>query len=345
MTEPAVKLPPSLAKRQSPAGSHHLGLKALFYGPPKSGKSFALASFPHPIFALACGENGIELYLKPELGDVSVFIDSADSYTEALEYALASNKFNSIVIDGANLAFEDWMASWEDKLKVEEIKGQHWRKVKGPWKALHRKAMLSKKNIAFSAWPRGAKYLQEETSASMPGAEPKMNLRIVEQDTAHVEKMIPFAVDMILKTEIELDKKFAPTSIHRITYMGGRRPASIPANELHAGKFWRFDSSKPTEASPFDKVLSPIIEKWSEGAVEYIGLDAGEGGREVGEAQVSYEDQVVGMAIAKLEAATTLAGLVAAWNAHEAEINANDFPPNKKDIVVAVKNRKKKELS
>lgn len=337
-----IVLPPSLIKRQSPAGSHHLGLKALFYGPPKSGKSFALASFPHPIFAMACGENGIELYLQPDLGDVSVFIDSAKSYTDAFEFALAHPKVASIVIDGANLAFEDWMTSWEDELKVEEIKGQHWRKVKGPWKALHRKAMLSPKNIAFSAWPKGAKYIEEETMSTMPGAESKKNLRMVEQDTAHVEKMIPFAVDMILKTEIELDKKYAPTSIHRITYMGGRRPLSIPANELHAGKFWRFDSKSSTEVSPFDKVLKPIIDKWSDGAVEYVGLDPTEGAREVGEAQSAFEDQTVGSVLAAVAGCATIDALKKVWTENEAAIN--QLPEVKRAIVVAAKDAKKKEL-
>jgi len=337
-----ITLPPSLKAHQSPAGSHHLGLKALFYGPPKSGKSFALASFPSPIFALACGENGIELYLHPEKGDVSVFVGDAATYTEALTFALRHPKVASIVVDSVNLAFEDWMSSWEDSLGVEEIKGGNWKKVKGPWKTLHRQVMLSPKHVGLSAWPRGAKYVEEETPSSRPGAEPSKKLRILEQDSPHVEKMLPFAVDMTLKTEIELDKRFAPTSIHRITYMGGRRPVSIPANELYAGKFWRFDAKRVDEESPFDKVLKPIIEKWQQGAVEYINLDQREGEREVGEANNLYEDQLIGSCLASITAAVNLDALKTAWSNNEAAINA--LPPDKRAIVTRAKDARKKEL-
>lgn len=339
---PLIVLPPSLLKRESPAGTHRLGLKALFYGPSKSGKSFALASFPHPIFAVVCGENGIEDYLHPELGDKAVTVDSASSYTEALEFGLNHPKVASVVIDGANLAFEDWMASWEDTLGVDEIKGQHWKKVKGPWKVIHRKAMLSPKHIGFSAWPKGAKYMEEVTEAKMPGADPIVKLRMVEQDAAHVERMIPFAVDVIFKTEIELDKKFAPTSIHRLTYMGGRRPKSIPANELYSGKYWRFDASKVNEQSPFEKVLKPIIDKWGEGAVTYVGLDANEAAKEVGEAQAMFENQTVGELTAAFNACNTFDGLVKTWNENKAAIDA--LPDDKRKIVVATKDAKKKEF-
>jgi hypothetical protein len=293
--------------------------------------------------ALSCGENGIELYLHPERGDASVFVDDADSYLAALNFALTNPAVKSIVVDGINLAFADWMSSWEDELKVEELKGPHWRKVKGPWREVHRRVMNSPKNFGCSAWPKGVKYVQETQEAKMPGAEPKKNLVILEQDAPHVEAMIPFAVDMCLKTEIELNKKFAPTAIHRITYMGGRRPASIPASELHTGKFWRFDSSKVDEISPFDKVLKPIIEKWQDGAIEYVGLNPKEGEREVTAAKVAYEDQVVGAVLAGFKEATTMDGLVKVWN--ESEAARLELPPNKRDIINAAKNARKGELA
>jgi len=337
----AIKLPASLASRQSPAGFHHFGIKTLFYGGPKTGKSFALASFPHPIFALACGENGIEQYLKPELGDISVFVDDPKSYMGALEFALAHPEVNSIVVDNINLAFEDWMTAWEDDLGVEEIKGGNWRKVKGPWKALHRKVMHSHKNFGCSAWPRGAKYLQETVSSNMPGVEAKTKLVILEQDSPHVEKMIPFAVDMYFKTDIELNKLFAPTSIHKITYQGGRRPNSIPANELFAGKFWKFDASKVDEVSPFDRVLKPIIDKWKDGATSYEGLDPKEASRELGEAQTALDDQEVGRLIASFAKVRDGAELLKLWNENSKVIN--ELPPDKKVHVIEAKEAAKKE--
>lgn len=340
----SIVLPASLVRRQTPAGFHHLGLKALFYGGPKSGKSFALASFPSPVFAISCGEDGIALYLHPERGDVSVFVDDAKSYTEALEFALGNPKIASVVIDGVNLVFDDWMASFEDSLGVAEIKGGNWRKVKAPWKVLHRKVMQSTKNFGFSAWPRGAKYVEEVEPSTMPGIEGKKSLRILEQDAPHVEKMLPFALDMTLKTEIEFDKKFAPTSIHRITYMGGRRPASIPADELYAGKNWRFDAKKIGEQSPFDKVLKPIIEKWGIGATEYVNLDPEEGEREIGEAKTIYEDQEVGRILASLRACKSFEELKRVWLEAEATVN-KDLPPFKHALVVEEKERKKKELT
>ena len=342
-TVPAIILPPALARLQSPAGSHHLGLKALFYGPPKSGKSFALASFPHPIFSLACGENGIEMYLQPKLGDVSIAVNDAKSYLAALEFALAHKGIASIVVDNINLGFEDWMTSWEDELGVDEIKGPQWKKVKGPWKSIHRQVMLSTKNFGCSAWPRGAKYMNEELPSNVPGAEPKTKLVILEQDTPHVERMIPFAVDMWFKTEIELDKRFAPTSIHRITYMGGRRPLSIPANELYAGKIWKFDSKKVGEASPFDRVLAPIMEKWREGAVDYLGMDRAGSEREVGEAQTAYEDQVVGMLVASLKGAGDMSALKKIWDDNAAV--KDGLSPAKRAIVNTAKEDRKKELT
>lgn len=343
MSVPAIVLPPSLKSRQSPAGSHHLGVKALFYGPPKSGKSFALASFPHPIFALACGENGIELYLKPELGDVSVFIDDADSYVAALEFALAHPSVKSIVVDNINLAFEDWMSSWEDKLSVDEIKGSQWKKVKGPWKALHRKVMHSTKSFGCSAWPKGAKYINEQVESSMPGIEAKGKLTILEQDAPHVERMLPFAVDLMFKTEIELNAKFAPTSVHRITFMGGRRPASIPANELYSGKHWRFDGKKVDEETPFEKVLKPIIEKWQNGAVEYVNLDEKEADREMGEADAAWQAQAVGTAFAALQGAATLAELKKAWD--DTEADRQKLSPANRDRLTEVKNNSKDRLT
>ena len=344
MSTSPIVLSPFLAKRQSQAGAHHYGLKALFWGPPKSGKSFALASFPHPIFAIACGENGIELYLQPELGDVSVFVDDANSYEKAMEFALAHPSVASIVVDNINLGYEDWQTAWEDSLGVEEIKGGNWRKVKGPWKALHRKVMKSKKHFACSAWPRGAKYVEEEDGKTPPGVEPKKKLFMYEQDTPHVEKMILFAVDMYFKTNIDLDKRFAPTSIHTITYYGGRRPNSIPADELFTGKTWKFDAKKVGEASPYDKVIKPIIDKWSDGASELLGLDVEEGKREIAEAETAFQQQEVGRLLARMAQMTTLVEFDKVYRA-EMVVALNGLTPENKALVVEAKERKKKELT
>lgn len=344
MSEPVTPLvlPPSLAKLETPAGFHHLGIKALFHGPAKAGKSFALASFPHPIFAIVCGEAGIEDYLRPELGDKSLKVSNPDQYIEAMEFALKHPFWASIVVDNINLVFADWMEAWETKLNVDQLEAKHWRKVKDPWKTIHRQAMLSKKNFGCSAWPKDIKYTQEEIPAKMPGAEPKMVVKPVEQDVAHVEKMIPFAVDMLFKVEIELDAKFRPTKIHRITYLGGRRPKSIPPSQLHAGKFWRFDSSKDDEETPFEKVLKPIMEKWAEGAVEYVAQDEVEAGREVGEATVLWEDTIVGRTLALFGDARSMADLKKLWDANQADINS--LPKGKRDIVEAAKDKRKLEL-
>ncbi len=340
MTETESKLPASIQRLLSQAGAHRRGLKILFFGPPKTGKSWALASFPHPIFAIACGEGGIEPYLQPELGDVCVTVSEPSEYEEVLTFSLNDPRYASIVIDNVNLLWEDWMDHWNEHFGGDQIKGGQWRKVKGPWKKLLRDVMISEKHVGMSAWLKDILYKEEEAA---PGQ--KAGLKIYGQDNPQVEKNIPYALDLTFRTGNKLDKNYAPTNIHILKFYGGRRPRSVSPEDLFTGKEWKFDARKPVE-SVWDVVVKPFYEKWIEGSVEHLGnehppdIERGRDGlKEVG------DDADVGRLIRLIEKQTDFAH-------YKAQVYPTDIEPGllglskvRRQAVIDAHEKKKKELS
>ena len=336
-------LPPELRAVSVPPGVHRGGFKSMIHGPAKSGKSYWLASQPSPNLVLACGENGIGMYLDKAKGDYVIQVYNANTFDKAVRFATSHEKdFASLSIDNGNIAFKQWLEHWEKELKVEEIKGKHWKPTKESWHDLTFLLMNTLMNVGLGFWPRGAKWVSEEEESKMPGAEPSTKLKIYEQDAAHAEAKIPFAIDMMFKSDIVLDKRFAPTPIHTITYFGGRRPKTVPPDSLFTGKQWKFDSRRPVPEGPWQHVIGPLLPYWNEGAVDHLDVDPVASEKVRSEIRETSDDRLVGQLLASLTACATLDALKQVWTTNEAAINA--LPEAKRAIVVAAKDAKKKEM-
>ena len=339
-----LKLPPELRAVGVAPGCHRGGFKSMIHGPAKSGKSYWLASQPSPNLALACGENGIGMYMNKAAGDYVIQVYNADTFDKAVRFATKNEKnFASLSIDNGNIAFKQWLEHWEKELKVDEIKGKSWKPTKESWNELTFMLMDTMMNVGMGFWPRGAKWTQEETESAMPGAEAKTKLKIQEQDVAHAETKIPFAIDMMFKSDIVLDKKFAPTPIHTITYFGGRRPVTVPPEQLYTGKVWKFDSRKPPVEGPWQHIVGPLLPYWNEGAVDHLDVDPAKSEAARSEIRESHNNTFIGECAVAFKSATGIADLARFWEANIVEINA--LPEDKKRIVTEAKDKRKKELS
>jgi hypothetical protein len=247
------------------------------------------------------------------------------------------DNFATIVIDNGDLLFAQIMGEAEDELN-RELKAQDWRAIKGLWNSTLFAVGRSKQNFVMTVGRKDIAFTREE--GHMPGIEGKMV--IVPQDLPHAEKNVPRFVDLILKTDVQRDKLNRPTSIHTVTFVGGRRPPSIPPEQLHTGRVWKFDSRK--EVDVWGEVIAPLDAAWSDGAVEHLGIDPKEVSQAGGEMKSAWEDQQVGSILASLRAAPDLDTLKRVWL--DAEVNVNkDLPPNKRQIIIDEKERRKKELA
>ena len=340
-----AKLPPALRSVAVPPGTHRGGFKSMIHGPAKSGKSFWLASQPNPILALACGENGIGMYLDKEAGDYVIQVHDANTFDKAVRFIGKNEKdFASIALDNGNIAFKQWLEHWERELKVDEIKGKNWKPTKESWNELTFIFMDTRLNVGMGFWPKGAKWESEEEPGGPPGVEPKTKLKITPQDLARAEEKIPFVIDMLFKSDIIQDAKGAPTPYHTITYFGGRRPKSVPPDKLYTGKQWKFDSRKPVPEGPWQHIVGPLIEHWGTGAVDHLDIDPSKAEWAEAEIRAGHEDTLVGQLLASISGAQAMDALKVVWTNAEADINQY-LPPNKRAIVVAAKEAKKKELT
>ena len=303
MSEPTVEaapppIPADLQRYFSPPGKHRRGIKVMVFGPPGGGKSTFLASMPSPKVVVSTGEGGIEPYLEPN----DVPFDPKDDpnvLERAVKHALDNeNYFQSLIIDPMTAAWEDWMDFWSAKLGGE-IQGGDWRKVKGPWKAMLSRLMQSRMHIGFSAWLRDIVYEQAE---SAPGVKGKLEIKA--NDAPAVEKSVPYTVDFVLRCDQEKDRKNTPKPIHTITVYKARRPRSVPPSELYVGKVWRFDAKNPVP--PWGQVIVPFIQNWSEGAVDYLGMDPREAMFERKDMEENAADLAVGRILRLIDAQTDL---------------------------------------
>lgn len=276
-TAPVLIVPPSIARLRSPVGVHRRGMKICVFGESKSGKSFFLAHMPHPIFAVDAGEGGIQEYLNSEAGDQCFESTNPESFLKLSDYAIKhEDHFSSFVVDPMTATWDEWMDYWSEKFGGQ-ITGPQWNQVKGPWKVIMRQLMRSKLNVGYAAWLKDIIFEKKEV---MPGVEGKLNIKPVELPS--IERKIPYHIDIMLQTSIVRDDKNRPTSRHRITLAGGRRPKTVDPEDFYVGQTWDFNSKKPVD--PWEVIVKPISDKWDNGAVDYLGLD---------EKAVNGEDKVL----------------------------------------------------
>lgn len=334
-------LPRTLAVLESNVGGNRRGLKVLVYGPPKSGRSYFLSWFPGPLYVLACGESGIEPYLDKERGDKCLSIHHGDDLLAAIQFVLSlgsKSPWRSVLIDNINLAWEDYADEWTTTLGVDEIKGGNWKKVKGPWKAMVRKLMRTNLHVGMSAWIRDLRYSQDE---SMPGV--KGQLEMTAQDNPHVEKTVLYAPDLIFKTDFVRDAKYKPTRQHQVIFYGGRRPRAVSPADLYTGKVWQFDSSKVPPDNVWEKVIGPIIDKWEEGGVDFLGVDPDEAMNELREMEDASQNETLGRLLTLIAGQTNLAEFQKVWAA-EVEPAFMGLVEERRKQVMNAKERKKTEL-
>jgi hypothetical protein len=289
----------------SVSGNSRRGMKILTFGPTGSGKSPLLASFPRPLAVIDCGEGGIQPYLRPPIivdgkakpslervlageEDLCFTVKGPEEMDRAVEWVLEhEDKFNSLVIDGYNLNWEDHMEYWNERLGGD-IQGGQWRIVKGGWKARQKRLMRSQMNIGMSCWLRDIIY---EQTQGRPGTKAKLNIQ--SQEVANIEKSVPYTVDIVLQMKVVTDKQNRPTPNHEIIVAKARRPRTVSPEMLHVGKVtkWRSDRTEDLWAL----AIAPYVDDWKGGEiVDYLGMDAQEAVREEREMNASAEDAEAG---------------------------------------------------
>lgn len=342
MTDEPLVIPAALLPHLQRPGTWSKYLRILLWGKYKTGKSFFLADFPKPILAATGGdEAGLAQYLDPKAGDMCFSIDTPDNLKAFLEFGSKNvHRFKSMLFDpiGGGI-WEDYMDSWNEQLGGD-IKGSQWRQVKGPWKLFMRQMKRAKLHVGMSAHMNDTLYEEVENA---PG-EKKLSIKAIE--APKIERKTPYHVDLIFQTLVKLDKKNKPTPFHQVIFMGGRRPRTIPPNELYVGKTWEFDSR--VEQHPWKTVIEPILDKWQEGGSEdYIGaLDGAEIASDMRETAQIAEDAVVGSMLRVIESQTNLHEYASkAWPDQIAPFINGLTDERVKSIVMAAHEAKKKELT
>lgn len=295
----SLKLPPELERLRLQTGVHRKFLHFLVFGGWKTGKSTFLSHMPRPLLGIDCGEGGIAGYLPKDAPDVDViYVTNPEQYTAAIDFAIAHEKdIASVAVDPLSELWTDHLDYWNEKLPGEEIRGSQWRFVKGPWKYNLRRLMRASFNVGYSAWVKDVEYIEEDAG---PGE--KGSLIIRPQVVPQIERTVGYTLDMIFETAVRKDKLNRPTPRHEVTYWGGRRPLSVPANELYIGRKWTFDARNPV--SVWETVIAPLLPKWDDGAVEHLGIDPKEAGKALKEMDQIAEDVEVGRLVRLIEEQT-----------------------------------------
>jgi hypothetical protein len=189
--------------------------------------------------------------------------------------------FKSAGVDNADLLWAEWMDFHEEKLG-HEIKAKDWRTVKADWKVFQYRTNRAPFHFIQTCGMRDVRY--ETDGDKITG--------VAAQEIPAAEKNIPRVADFIFQTDVLKDKLMKPTEWHTLTYMGGRRPKSIPPTELYTGRQWKFSSKKDNDV--WGQVIAPLDAKWSEGAVDYLGVDPSEAQDATQEIRMTGEDELVG---------------------------------------------------
>lgn len=301
-----LTIPPILQQQLIHAGTYRKFMKILWIGRYKTGKSFALASYPKPILAASGGdEDGISQYLDKTQGDVAFRIETPDQLAAFVDFAVRNvDHFRSCVLDPITLIYDDYQDAWSAKFGGE-IKGKNWNPVKAPWKIFRRAMKRANIHVGMSAH---LKEVQYENEAGAPGEKEKLVIKPVEMP--RIERQLPYDADLMFQCHQQLDKKNRPTPIHEIEFIGGRRPRTIAPTDLYTGKKWIFDERKPE--SPWEKIIVPLLAAWEEGATDMVGFDGMDldprGAQDdLAETESMSQDYLLGSMLTAIAAQTSLA--------------------------------------
>jgi hypothetical protein len=181
------------------------------------------------------------------------------------------HKIASVGVDPITALYTDWMDDWSDKLGGE-IAGGDWRKVKPPWKKALRTLMRAPFHCFFAAHLKDIKFGTDEDlrfTGEKSKTKEKPKLRPRPMEAAAVEKTVPYTVDITLRADNEKDHRDRPTYTHTVTFWKGRIPLQM-VGELYIGRTWSFDARK--RPNPWKETLEPLLDKWSMGAVDHLGI-------------------------------------------------------------------------
>ncbi len=338
MTLPAA--PPGLTT--IPTGYTHPFFNVVIFGGYKSGKSTFLSHFPKPLVAIDCGDGGISPFFHQSDPDVIVFsVTSPPEYSIAVDYCLKNqDTIASVVVDPLTELWTDTMEHWEDELGREDgLKGSDWRKIKGPWKIHLRRLKRATFHVGYAAWLKDTNYSEDRTHAG-PGE--KGTLSITPQAVPQLEKTVGYAVDMIFETATGLDSMNRPNGKHVVTFWGGRRPLSIPAEELHVGKKWTFDAAKPVNV--WDTILAPLLPKWEEnGKMVALGVSASQRTKEMKGLDQLASDAHLGEILRRMGEIKDPAGYREYFQT-EIRVHMPSFPETAQATLQAAHDAKKEEL-
>jgi hypothetical protein len=339
-----IEIPKFLAPYRSHAGAHRRGYKILVTGRAGTGKSYFASHAPGEPgerVILECGEGGIEEYLDPAERDYVFTVSNVDVYQKTLKWLYDTDRKNpgkikSVVIDPANLQWEEQLDYWQDKLG-HEIKGGDWRHVKAPWKQGLRWLTRASFNVVMTCHLKDLQFTQEQEASGAKG-----NLVVKPQEVPQIEKNAPYIFDFVFLADFKRDDLNRPTHIHTLKVFKGRRPKSIKPEDLYAGKEWRFNAKKPE--NPWASIIDPIAEAWQDGAVDTIGADEREENEALYDIEVTGQDAEVGRILRVINEQADMKSFARAWEKEIAPSVVNLSKEHQRQVEEA-KERKKKELS
>jgi hypothetical protein len=339
-----IDVPKFLAPYRSHAGSHRRGFKILVTGRAGTGKSFFASHAPGEPgerVILECGEGGIEQYLDAAERDYTFTVANVDVYQKTLKWLYDYDQKNpgqikSVIIDPANLQWEEQLDYWQDKLG-HEIKGGDWRHVKAPWKQGLRWLTRASFNVVMTCHLKDLQFIQEKEAS---GAEGK--LQVLPQEVPQIEKNAPYIFDFVFLADFRRDNLNRPTHIHTLKVFKGRRPKSVKPEDLYAGKEWKFNALKPED--PWQRVIEPIASAWKDGAVDTIGADEREENEELYDVEITGHDAELGRILRLIEEQKDMKSFARMWEKEISQSVMTLSPDHRKQVEIA-KERKKKDLT
>jgi hypothetical protein len=296
MSEPLPPLPADLQPYTIPTGVHNRWPSISVFGPWKSGKSVFLSSFPPPMVAIDAGDQGMGMYL-PQDDPRYVCIQTSDPnrVNQVVDWAVDNeDKINSFIIDPATMLWKEHLDWFQEFLGVEEIKGGQWKEVKGPWA---RRFMKLRRASFYKGYSFRIKDIEYATEGGGPGEKGPLIIRA--HEAPDWEKNMGYLCDQIYECQNKKDSLGKPTPTFEVTFWGGRRPRSVPPEELPIGRTWKFDSRKPE--SVWDAVIAPYMEAYQVDALEHYGVDEEQAAKALQEMKQDVEDGNVGRLIREVE--------------------------------------------